>query len=54
MTKKYFEQPEVMVVRMNNSDIVTTSTVEVGVSSTNYNETMEDLAPDRRSWDAGY
>lgn len=56
MKKKYFEQPELMVVRMTNNDIVTTSPYTVGVSSSVYEEGMIDLAPDRRfdSWDEGY
>ena len=52
MTKKYFEQPELMVVRMQNNDIVTLSineTYEVTSSE-------EIQAGGRRfgDWDAGY
>jgi hypothetical protein len=53
MTKKIFAQPEMMVVRMNNNDIVTLS-----LQSTNFNpETGTILAPGQRGlddWDAGY
>ena len=51
--KKTFEQPELMVVHMNNNDVIATSTVSV--YSTPYSEgNMTDLAPERRGWDEGF
>ena len=49
--KKTFEQPELMVVRMNNNDIVTISTMSIS------NGTVDvQLGADRfrDDWDAGY
>lgn len=51
--KKIFEQPELMVVHMNNNDVIATSPT-VNVIGTYSEGTMTDLAPERRSWDAGY
>jgi hypothetical protein len=45
--KKNFEQPELMVVRMNNSDIVTLS-----IQSQNYDGESQILGADRfRDWE---
>ena len=54
--KKYFEQPELMVVHMNNNEIVTTS-LRIGADITSEDGTIVAGSADRmgrESWDAGY
>ncbi len=52
MMKKYFAQPELQVVRLQNHDIVTYSPIVAGDAT----EGMIMEAPERRlyDWDAGY
>ena len=53
MTKKIFAQPEMMVVRMNNNDIVTLSLQNAAFEG----GSGDILAPGQRGlddWDAGY
>lgn len=52
MTKKIFIQPELMVVCIDRTEVITTSFGFKG----DYRNGLEDLAPDRRfdSWDEGY
>lgn len=52
--KKIFEQPELMVVHMNNNDVIATSTTTVNVLGTYSEGNMTDLAPERRGWDEGF
>ena len=54
MTKKYFEQPALVVVHLKKNDVIATSTTTVNVFGTYSEGNMEDLAPERRGWDAGY
>ena len=51
--KKYFAQPELQVVRMQNSNIITES---LDVVSEDSGKFIEGDAPGRRlyDWDAGY
>lgn len=51
--KKIFEQPELMVVHMNDNDVIATSTT-VNVLGTYSEGNMTDLAPERRGWDEGF
>lgn len=53
--KKNFEQPKLMVVRMNNNDIVTTSDQFTLDTNSDHSITIQYGADRfRDDWDAGY
>ena len=52
--KKIFEQPELMVVRINNNDIVTASTLSIGEDLTTGEIQAGSAGRRMDDWDAGY
>jgi len=54
MTKRYFEQPELMVVRMHNNDIITESLPKNDYYEVTNSEEIQVAGRRYDSWDAGY